>query len=760
MPVASRAPLKPLARAVAEAFGTGSAAPGRLVLPPALVDKRRKRAQGRIVDALKARGAKTLPRELSEEIGALARRWAEQDFDDGFKDAASFELRCFEERELAGARAGDAVGVVEAAYRRAILEDYGKIEIRGLQMSERVYQDLDVAYVPLWIQDDSQEAEVIRAGEGIELRTIPRLRVPELLGKHERAVLVGAPGSGKSTIVAWLAAHAASRKLNGFAGAESVVPFVVAVRSLQGSRLDAEAIAAGARGIDAGFVRQVLDERRGLVLVDGLDEAHEGAAVLVPALQAFVEAYPGNRILVTTRPAGTIGSERVEIAGFASTTLTPMSREDVYEFIGKWCEVAELSIQKDRVKATEDGRRAAEDLEARVRASRPVERLAQTPLVCSVLCIVHRFLGQRIPERRAALYEACTNVLLYEWDRAKFPAGAAIGQLDAQEKKVLLGGLARWMHEAKVAEVPREEVVRQFAERLPWMKREPGEAEGIVREIQDRSGILVERRPGFFAFSHLTFQEYLTAVELVRAGELLELVPRSHDRWWHEVTVLAAGLPGADAAQLILGLLSSGSHGILLSAQCVETSIHLASSVRKVVEERLAELVPPRSDQDVERLVRVGDVAGPVLRAALRGADATGRAYICVALGRLGYEPAAGVLARLMLDEVHPDVKGVPILYAIGEMPMGFVADGHPVATFAALALFNMSVFLVSIRPVFERALRDASHDATYIFSSFFISPYVNDVGPVALGYLSELSRLARSPAQGSGLPKPSASSG
>ncbi len=226
---------------------------------------------------------------------------------------------------------------------------------------------------------------------------MPRLTVPELLAKHERAIIVGAPGSGKTTIIAYLASMAATNQLHRSVGWDaSPVPFVIAMRSFHGTRLDEETIATAACRTSATFVRRVLEEHRGLVLVDGLDEAPDGAQEALSALRAFIKTYPGNRILVTTRPAGPLGSERVEAPGFVTTSLLPMTREEVYLFIDRWCEAAEVSIQKDRVRAVEEAKKAAGDLKSRVETSRPVERLAQTPLVCSVLCIVHRFLGQRV----------------------------------------------------------------------------------------------------------------------------------------------------------------------------------------------------------------------------------------------------------------------------------------------------------------------------------------------------------------------------
>ncbi len=111
------------------------------------------------------------------------------------------------------------------------------------------------------------------------------------------------------------------------------------------------------------------------------------------------------------------------------------------------------------------------------------------------------------------------------------------------------------MHEAKAAELPEEELIRRFAEHLPHLGRRAEEAKAIVEEIRDRSGVLVERTPGSFAFSHLTFQEYLTAQEMVKDGAYGVLLDNYKDKWWHEVIVLAAGFPSADAAWIVRGLL-------------------------------------------------------------------------------------------------------------------------------------------------------------------------------------------------------------
>jgi len=281
-----------------------------------------------------------------------------------------------------------------------------------------------------------------------------------------------------------------------------------------------------------------------------------------------------------------------------------------------------------------------------VERTRAVQRIVLNPLLCTIVCIVHRFLGQTIPEHRVTLYNRCTDALLYEWDRAKFPEGSAVGKLDAQQKRVLLRGIACRMHEAHVAEIPRADVEAQFAEVLPSLGRPANEASQIVDEIRDRSGLLVERREGYFGFSHLTFQEYFAAIGFVAAKRGMELVEYADDPWWEEVIVLSAGVSHAEPARLILGLLQGVSpRATFLAAAALETATDVPVEVRNKVEARVAALVPPRAFLDAERLIRIGPLVTPYLIAALSTARGDERFLAAYVLARLDYEPATAALA-------------------------------------------------------------------------------------------------------------------
>lgn len=718
---AAESPEAVLDRILAEVPGDAQASDG---LPEVVRKNRRQRARRRLLDALAARGPYPIPEGLRGELRALVERWAQKGFEDAFPEADAFEIRCAEERDVLDAAArGDEearFAAAERAYRREVEARYGQIEIRGLQLSARVTQDLDIAYVPLHVEeppealrsakprkgagkrpkDDATTAEEARA-TGAMLRVLerPRVLATDALANHPRLLIVGEPGSGKSTLLAYLATRAARGELaiSTPSPGPAPIPFLVPVRALQEAEAGPEGI-AGAAGTEPWFVKAALQRGRALLLVDGLDEARaQVAGKVLPTLAVTLEAYPGTSVVVTTRPAAAPGKDEAAPKGFARARLLPMTREEVGVFIDRWCLAAELSLNKPRAQAQIDARAAADDLQERVRASRAIEKLAETPLLCSVICVVHRFLGQRIPERRVALYEAITNVLLYEWDRAKFAEGAAIGKLDAHAKRALLARLALSMHRARVAELPAEEVIKRLAAHLPDLGRPEDEAAGIVAEIRDRNGVLVERAPGSFAFSHLTFQEYLAAMDLVNAHAYEELLRNYKDKWWHEVIVLSAGFPGAHADRIIRGLLEKDAEkvaeGSMLAAQCAETAIEVKQPLRKEIEKRVATMVPPASPTEFETLYNLGEVAGPVLLRWLDKGKTEDKASIIFALAYIRYEPATRAILKFLKDPTQ---------------------TSHPFAVFATME--DQPYTLAMCAAVYAKCLIEYSEKAFFIF--------------------------------------------
>ncbi len=622
-------------------------------IPKIVFENRRKRARQRISDALVSRGSRRFPSDLKRDVRELFRRWAEQDFEDGFAPALEFEIQAARERDLAIAlESGDRSEILKAherAYRARVIERHGRIELRGVQTSHRVLLDLEQIYVPLHLEEAFRangakpggKAEPIPPGLGL------RVSLPAVLEAERRILVVGGPGSGKSTLAAYLSSGSAADPK------AAALPLPLMVRQIRNPDLSVAGIAEQLE-CDQDVVKVSLEQRRALLILDGLDEAPpELRQRLTSQLKSLAKNHPGLRIVVTSRPAGSPGEIEESLCFLYPYRIADFNRSDIENFVDRWCLAAETSIRADLAAAEKAAKKAATDLKQRIESNRSVQRIAANPLLATILCIVHRFLA-KIPERRATLYERCTDALLYEWDQAKFPERTAMAQLDAPAKRRLLMGVARQLHENHSTEIARDEVVKIFAKSLPELGRSSRDSESLASEIRDRSGLLVEYRAGWFAFSHLSFQEYFTALDFVRTKEVKKLATRRSNPWWQEVILLGAGVPGADSGEIVEALLDHRDRtAIVLAARCLETTVDLPLKVRRRVENALAEIVPPRDYQEAKELAMLGQVVAPLLARSLPKDLSNGEwdpkwTLTIVAMTEIDYEPSIPILMQVI----------------------------------------------------------------------------------------------------------------
>ncbi|MGO4424768.1 NACHT domain-containing protein, partial [Streptomyces sp. MCAF7] len=132
------------------------------------------------------------------------------------------------------------------------------------------------------------------------------------LSGHSRVLLRGVAGSGKTTLVQWLAVCAARQEPpRGMEQLIGRVPFVLPLRTI--ARQDTlptpdrflAAVHNPRHGAQpAGWADRVLSAGRGLLLIDGIDEIPERDRERTRVwLSDLLLAYPDNLWLVTSRPS-------------------------------------------------------------------------------------------------------------------------------------------------------------------------------------------------------------------------------------------------------------------------------------------------------------------------------------------------------------------------------------------------------------------------------------------------------------------------
>ncbi|MDJ1645037.1 NACHT domain-containing protein [Streptomyces pakalii] len=506
----------------------------------------------------------------------------------------------------------------EAEYAQALGVAYRRTKIFGLDELSRHDRewDLDTAYLSLEAQAQD------RAAPGPPL---PR-RIDDLLADRPRVLLRGDAGAGKTTLLWWLAAHASARTLDDdLAPLNGLVPFVVPLRTLRarGGGFPGPAELSGAAGlvVDAapeGWAGRVMEAGRALLLVDGLDEVPpEEREQAHDWLSQLLRRYPETRCVVTVRPLA-VEPDWLRSERFAELRLLPMRNEDIQAFVASWHRAARLSDQDEAERLDELER----DLSHQFDQNPTLRDLARTPLLCAVICALHRRRDGFLPETRWKLYRSALEMLLGHRDHRRRIGNPEGIDLDVEEHTQLLQRIAVWLVREGQSEFTRDQALRQLRRALAGMERVSvqGPPEKILTHLLNRSGLLQEHGDDTFQFIHRTFQDYLAAKELVEDDHLGELLRHVNEEAWEDVILLAAGHCGRrELGVLVDGLLDAGlkhqkdtlarTELHVLAALCAQHAAWLDRSVRDRVRHSTAALFPPSYGDQTDSLIRLGEGA-------------------------------------------------------------------------------------------------------------------------------------------------------
>ncbi|ANZ17079.1 large ATP-binding protein [Streptomyces noursei ATCC 11455] len=509
----------------------------------------------------------------------------------------------------------------ERTYLSHLARKHGRLTIYGIDLHNSPDRwPLDAAYMSLQVTSPG------RAEDPFE-DLPPRAPVPadQALAGRDRVLLRGVAGSGKSTLVQWLAVSC-TKPLGTTALPHLYgrIPFVLPLRTLTraGAALPTPDRFLAATGCPvsgtqpAGWADRVLTAGRALLLVDGLDEIPEREREATRRwLRDLLDAFPGNLWLATTRPSAVRG-DWLAPDGFDELALSPMSRDEVAAFIARWHRAARHDADDpDLLDAYE------QSLLTAVRTKPDLGRLATNPLMCGLICALHRDRRGYLPHGRKELYDAALSMLLSRRDRERDMRGPDGIELADEPQIQLLQRLAYWLIRNGRTELDRDRAERILADILPAVPAaaSQGPAPAVFRHLLHRSGLLREPAPGTVDFIHRTFQDYLGAKAAVEVGDFGLLIQHAPDSQWADVIRMAvAHARPRERAELLRGLLARAElRTDLLAMACLEHATEIDPSVRDEVNARTRAILPPRTREESQLLIE----AGPLVLELLPGPD-------------------------------------------------------------------------------------------------------------------------------------------
>jgi formylglycine-generating enzyme required for sulfatase activity len=447
-------------------------------------------------------------------------------------------------------------------YCRSAEALYENLPLVGFRTRLRVPIRIEDIYIPLRAMMDPRATgfSCFTDADDADRKTgaCDEIALPEAFQRAEEMkqrgiVILGDPGSGKTTHLKRLLLWCLRKGPGDLGLPEGIIPVFLPLRELKNLERGLDVFIEGQLDkphlrTPEGFGERLLKRGNLLLLLDGLDEvADAGQRVRVSQwINEAVRMHRSCRFVVTCRFAGYTREAQLS-EDFLQMHIRPLSQEEMRAFVRNWYSIVEGALNKDKgqagVLAENNSKDLIERLEKPEFRSRRVFELTRNPLLLTNICLVHKDRGN-LPHNRVRLYEECTDVLLELWR-------AAIGydtKIDARSGRKVLQPAALWLHgeegRTRAGAAELKPVIEPVLRAVGWPH---GNAEEFLRVVRDESGLLTGWDQDQYGFMHLGFQEFLVAREIQNTYHrnpmvLSDLADRFGESWWQEVTLLLLAL--------------------------------------------------------------------------------------------------------------------------------------------------------------------------------------------------------------------------
>jgi len=537
-----------------------------------------------------------------------------------------------------------------ARYREALANEVSQLPLLGKSQPIK----LDEFFVPPHLVDPEKSEYTETSTETIGMW--------DALFRSPRIILVGKVGTGKSTLLRYLALRFARREMPaGYvrrmtfahyaAPVDELLPVYIPLQEFEADGGDLLDYALGSFAHygfpDAkSFLLRKLRESKCLFLIDGLDETEDQR--VAEGITRFATSFPRNQIIIATRHA----PEGYDLPDFTVLELISFGEKEIETF-------AQQMI----------GARSATfvALIQALERNEGLRRLASAPLLLSAM-ILQGTQGPS-PLQLGPLYEACLQTLLVTWPETRHLS--TLAPLPPALQEVIVEELSSLLHRRQWDSLPRDEMLAALQETTLAVEAPAISPECLLNSLVTQSGILHRKPDGSCSFMDCALQKYLIARKATREGKVNELATRASDPWWQDVVILAAGLSrdATEIIHLVQQQMTDATEALFLSAQCLPDAPDTDETVRNSIIGELFQVFEREEPDNWARAAMVlagihGQRMRDFLTGVLQDKSPSLRRQGALALGRLGEEWTVGPLVAALVDD-DPQVR-TQISWALG----------------------------------------------------------------------------------------------
>lgn len=414
-------------------------------------------------------------------------------------------------------------------------QQLSKIEQFGVSKEGEASQDYDLSTA--FVELDT----LVLDKSGAQTRS----EITAALAIAKRFFIRGEAGTGKTTVLQWIAQMSAACRLTEVLDDyNSKIPVFIRLRSVEIGKLTSSSLLdfiapALTASAPPGWIGQCLNEGRFLFLLDGLDEvASEHRRDVRAWLETMILEFPDQYFFITSRPSA-VPAHWLEALAFTVMNVPPMSGPKIEMFIERW---------HDAIAKSASLKLSADDLDkcrnrvlTAVRSGNEIRSVSAYPLLASILCTMSLQLEGALPRNRMEFYSNAIETLLDKRDKAaKVKTGTAL-TLTLAERRQYMQELAYWLVQNRLSGTDSNGAKRSFERTGKNLRNSEADPDAVYDFLLERSGLLREPSAGSVEFIHKSFQEYLAASAFVAHDMHQALVNQAHLDEFRETFIMAVG---------------------------------------------------------------------------------------------------------------------------------------------------------------------------------------------------------------------------